>query len=703
MPRPISVRRLVSLAVITIASTAAVLPAGALALAAQAPGTHFPTNEDLRRTRTLDDPRLSPDGKSVLFAVTEPTTDSAARHLWIADVEGGAARQLTTGPQRGEGKGRWSPDGNAVYFTAKRGEHTRLFRLPMNGGEAIPYVVKLIPPVDAAAAPGAVDGSPADTTPVEADVSSFAIAPDGRSAAILVRAPETPGEKKQERDGADAHPVDQELHGTRAYLLDLATSALTPIAVPPNVREAEWSHRSDRLAVVTSPMHDEDDLAPANALWVVDVATPAAPRKLAAAPPTVGRIAWSTGDARLFFTAQAAADAPPGYHDLMMLTIASGAVANLSRDFHGTIAGDPVAESDATVLVPAESGTEVGYFRFDAGHPGVASPVALGHGVVGLLATNDRRTGWVYARTGSDEPMALHFARALDSTGTRLDAPPTAGADWRAVKASVVSWKSDGRAIEGLLYLPPAAASAKVPLVLLVHGGPSGVWTERYSPFVQYLVGHGWAVLMPNPRGSTGYGAAFAAANKNDLGGGDYRDIMAGVDYLIANHPIDSTKLVFYGYSYGGEMAGFVEGKTDRFRAIVSGAPVIDQFSEYGTENSSYYDRWYFGRPWEHVTDAWRQSPLSGVGHAKTPFMLLQGEDDTTDPVGQSQEMYRALRQMGVPVQLITYPRENHGPLSAGINGAPSTEPWHGFDARQRIVEFFETALAKKPSTSSHP
>jgi len=142
------------------------------------------------------------------------------------------------------------------------------------------------------------------------------------------------------------------------------------------------------------------------------------------------------------------------------------------------------------------------------------------------------------------------------------------------------------------------------------------------------------------------------------------------------------------GYSYGGEMAGFVEGKTDRFKAIVSGAPVIDQFSEYGTEGGSWYDRWYYGKPWEHMDDAWKQSPLAGAAHAKTPFMLLQGQGDTTDPLGQSEEMYRALRQEGVPVELVTYPREDHGPLATGIFGRPSLEPWHGFDARQRIVEF---------------
>ena len=232
-------------------------------------------------------------------------------------------------------------------------------------------------------------------------------------------------------------------------------------------------------------------------------------------------------------------------------------------------------------------------------------------------------------------------------------------------------WKSGPFTIEGLLYLPPDTGSAKIPLVVDVHGGPFGAWENRNDPFADFLVGHGWAVLRPNPRGSSNYGVKFAAANKNDLGGGDYQDVMAGVDYVLAHYPIDPARMALIGYSYGGEMAGFVEGKTDRFKAIVSGAPVIDQFSEYGTEGGSWYDRWYFGKPWEHMDDAWRQSPLSGVAHAKTPFLLLQGESDTTDPLGQAQEMYRALRQEGVPVELVTYPRENHGPLAVGMLRPP--------------------------------
>jgi dipeptidyl aminopeptidase/acylaminoacyl peptidase len=220
---------------------------------------------------------------------------------------------------------------------------------------------------------------------------------------------------------------------------------------------------------------------------------------------------------------------------------------------------------------------------------------------------------------------------------------------------------------------------------------------QTFSPFIQWLTSQGWSVLEPNPRGSTGYGWQFAAADRNDLGGKDFEDIMAGVDWALAHKPVDGARLGMYGCSYGGEMAGFLEGKTDRFRAIVSGAPVIDQYSEYGTEGGSWYDRWFFGQPWLRPQDAWRQSPLSYAGTAKTPLLLLQGEADTTDPLGQSLEMYRALRQMGVEVRLVKFPRENHGPLSGGINGAPSPEPWHGFRGRAEILRWFRSHFQKRP------
>jgi dipeptidyl aminopeptidase/acylaminoacyl peptidase len=354
-------------------------------------------------------------------------------------------------------------------------------------------------------------------------------------------------------------------------------------------------------------------------------------------------------------------------------------------------------EADGSVVLSVHTHEQATVGRFTA----EKSPEMLHFDLPAIsgLNTNDRRTGWVYLASSSTHPETLYYTDKLGTSGRALSTPAMAPADMRAVATQIVHWTSDGRTIEGLLSLPLQVAQGRVPLVVDVHGGPLGAWADSYSQFTNFLVGHGWAVLRANPRGSSGRGPAFAAANKNDLGGGDYRDIMAGVDAVLKQFPVDPVRMALIGYSYGGEMAGFVEGKTDRFKAIVSGAPVIDQFSEYGTEGDSWYDRWYFGKPWEHMADAWRQSPLSGAAHGRTPFLLLQGEGDTTDPLGQSQEMYRALRQMGVPVEMVQYPRDNHGPLAIGMLGMPSMEPWHGFDARQRLVQFLERHLTPAPAS----
>ncbi|HEY4130353.1 MAG TPA: hypothetical protein VGM50_07025, partial [Gemmatimonadaceae bacterium] len=277
---------------------ASLFSAGTIALAipvrttaAQTPSAHFPTNEDLRHTRALGDPHLSPDGRSVLFTVTEPTVAGASTHFWVADVGANTSRQITfalAGSKGSERAGAWSPDGRTIYFLARRGKHTQLYRLPMNGGEAEPIAIKLVPSVDASIEPDAVAGSKAKTPPdsVEADVSNYEISPDGRTAAVVVRDPETPGEAKQKTDRADAIAVDQDRHGTRAYLLDLSSLKVTPVGVAPDVGEIAWSHRGDRLVVVTRPMNGAGDLGPADKVWIVDVANAASPKQLTQMPAT---------------------------------------------------------------------------------------------------------------------------------------------------------------------------------------------------------------------------------------------------------------------------------------------------------------------------------------------------------------------------------------------------------------------------------
>jgi dipeptidyl aminopeptidase/acylaminoacyl peptidase len=693
---------------------------------------HFPTNEDLRHLKALSSPILSPDGKLVLFTLTHATADGASNHLWIVPASSAKtdkARQLTFSPpadKRGEHNAQWAPDSSAIYFLAKRGDHTQLFRLDLRGGEASPYDLKIMPAVDVSKDKDAINPPPApessekkdDKKPADAkpepqpiDVAGFSISDDGKFLALWAHDPETPGEKKQKDAKIDASWVNHEKHLTRLYLATLKPDgsidgSLNVVGLPPDVHGATWSPVADKLLAITEPPNDVSDLGPAGAAWIVDATAPAKPTRLEPVPATVSGGAWNSDGNSIVFAAATSEDAPPGYNDLYSLTLggADTKPLNLTRGFAGQLRSLSIYfTSDGSFVAPAAIGTRNAIVSIALDAKTQPVPINLGASVVSGFNTNRKQTGWVWLADSGGHPMQLCYAGKLGDPCITLPTPELGPTNLRTVEPQIVHWKSGPFTIEGLLYLPPDSGSTKVPLVVDVHGGPFGAWEDRNDPFADFLIGQGWAILRPNPRGSSNYGVKFAAANKNDLGGGDYQDVISGADYVLAHYPIDPARLALMGYSYGGEMAGFVEGKTDRFKAIISGAPVIDQFSEYGTEGGSWYDRWYFGKPWEHMNDAWRQSPLANASHAKTPFMLLQGESDTTDPLGQAEEMYRALRQEGVPVELVTYPRENHGPLAIGMLGHPSPEPWHGFDARQRIVNFINAAFSPTPPVATQP
>jgi dipeptidyl aminopeptidase/acylaminoacyl peptidase len=657
----------------------------------------FPTNEDLRHFRTVADPRLSPDGKSVLFRVIDATAEGGRSHLWLTDISSNATRQLTFSPaadKRGERAGEWMPDGASILFLAKRGEHTQLFRLPMlGGGEAQAFDLKIVPSIDATKLPDYIETSPSSKTAEQKaesiDVTSFAAAPNGRSIAVIAKDPESAAEKKQHDDKADANWVNHDVHGAHLYLLDPETSKLTAVNVPPDVDRVSWSADSSKLLVITDGPNDASDLGFASKSHLVELADPIRVSELDKLPPAISVGVWSLDGRTIYFGSQAAKDAPPNFEDLYDYDAATKSIRNLTDGFPGFVSHEPpISLLDGRVLKGVGLGVNTTALLVKAG--GATERLHFPTALSGSFHTNAKQTGWVYLGTSCTQPLAIYFTANLTQTPSAIAVPKLTPDNAKAVQSKVVHYASENFMIEGLLHLPPEAATKKVPLIVDIHGGPAGAFQDGYDPFVAYLNGLGWAVFRPNIRGSSNYGAAFVAANKNDLGGGDYRDAMNGVDYLLKNFPIDENRMALVGYSYGGEMAGFVEGKTNRFKAIVSGAPVINQFSEYGSEDGSWYDRWYYGKPWERFEDAWRQSPLSGAAKASTPFLLLQGESDKTDPAGESQQMYRALRQMNVPVELVLYPREDHGGLARGTFGYPSVEPWHGFDARRRTVEFIQ-------------
>jgi dipeptidyl aminopeptidase/acylaminoacyl peptidase len=197
------------------------------------------------------------------------------------------------------------------------------------------------------------------------------------------------------------------------------------------------------------------------------------------------------------------------------------------------------------------------------------------------------------------------------------------------------------------------------------------------------LASHGLQVLLVNPRGSNGYSESFLEANRGDWGGGDYRDLMTVLDGVLAKGGSDPERLGIGGWSYGGEMAAWAITQTNRFKAAVFGAGVFDQVAEFETENNSAGDEWYFGTPWEHPEVFARNSPSTFIRNARTPTLILGGEDDASNPVGQSKGLYRALKHLGVETQMVLYPGEGHSPRRWSSN----------VDMFTRILDWYDQHL----------
>lgn len=635
---------------------------------------------------------LSPDGSKVLAVIKETTEQGGRPHLWLLGP-GADARQLTTSPngdQSGESDGKWTGDGKAFLFLAKRDGTRSLLRQTIDGGKA--QRLQISKSVD-----GHVKASwGGDKKDGLLSVGGFALSPDGKTIALWADDPQSPAVKKRKDRKDDAYAIDEDDDRTHLYMVEAATGKARQVAIKGHFQQVRWSYDSADLLVTTDP----DPEAAGLDVSVWRIAMPSLEVTRLNLPKTVKTVSYLPGRNETVFTARCKQDAPPGCYDLYVANHKGGDIRNLTHGLDGYFPSDFVLAPNGDVVAAVLVHMRTRIARI-APATGKIDWFDMAQPTVTLLSTNANQNGWAMVASGSEQTPEVVWLSKFGDKPTRLKAPTTAPSYWAAVPSRIITWSNDGLKIEGALYLPKIEAGKKVPLVVNVHGGPAGRFADGYSNLVQMLVAEGWAVLQPNPRGSTGYGAKFMAANRNDLGGGDFRDIMAGVDAVVEKYPIDAQRMALIGYSYGGEIAAFAAGKTDRFKALVAGGPVINQFSEYGTEDENHLDRWYYGRPWDKFDDVWRQSPIAYVKNARTPFLLLHGAEDETDPLGQSQEMWRALKQYDVPVELIVYPRESHTETAYNFLAMPSAEPWHGVDLRRRMFGFLRAAFAGQPDPLS--
>ena len=608
--------------------------------------------------RGIGDLDFSPDRARLVFTVTDPVKgDARRRNIWMLDVASGRVRQLTFSA-KSDSSPRWAPDGRAIAFLSDRDGPAQLYLLPMSGGDA------------------------GKLTDRKESIAAFRWSPDATRIALLMAEPKPDAQQQREKGKDDGRVAEKDDRLARVWDVDLASRAIRQVtSAPYRIGQIEFTPSGDRLIAAASAKPLEDRFN--EALYAVDlkdgrftpIASPRGP---------MGAMALSP-DGRTIAYVCARVDGPEA-HDLCLQPVGGGAARNIT----GTTIDRPINQpqwiDDETLALGVARGFQSAIAI--VGRDGRAQPLD------GLTVNP---SAFARASTGTVAYVGETAVRAPELWIKTPDAPARAvttfNERWatRAVVApEFVKYKSaDGTEIEAALLQPSVLGPRPFPAVILVHGGPTGRWSDNFEPWGQLLVARGYAVLYPNVRGSTGYGQHFVEMNRADWGGGDFRDVMAGADWLVARGIADPNRLGIGGWSYGGYMAAWAVTQTTRFKAAVSGAPVIDMASEFGTENGSAYDEWFYGTPYDKLDGFIKSSPMTFVRNVKTPTLLLQGEDDTTDPIGQSQQFYRGLKRYGVESDLVLYPREPHG----------LREERHLLDRLTRILAWYDKYL--KPATSS--
>ena len=625
---------------------------------------------DLIEVPRVSSPRLSPDGTRVLYVRSDADWEGnrTVAHIWMARPGEGPDLRLTAG-ENGESNPRWSPNGSMIAFVAARGddESAQIYLLDTRGGEA------------------------RRLTDHHTAVSSISWAPGGDGLFFLASDDKTDEQKEREKAGDDVYAFDENYTQRHLWRVDVGEAdAAGSDGEARRITEGDYSVNEYRLsrdgAMVAydrgpSPLFDDND---EGEVWVMNADGSAARQITRNAVPEYGA-ELSPDNQWVLFRADSNVEGEFYYNDKVYLASAQGGgsgtgVAMGARDAGGyrpAIRDFPFEASQAvwgkdasTILVQANTGARQELFSVNVASAG-ATQITRGDHSVSL---GDYRPALDRLAVTVASPTEPGDVWLLDGSGGAMARATTVNADvaegFLLPRVEVIQWAGeDGVAVEGLLYYPlDYVDGERRPLVVQTHGGPASSDRFRFPSSSNYetvLARLGYFVLKPNYRGSTGYGDDFLRNMVGHYFDQAHKDVMAGVDHLIAAGMVDGARMAKMGWSAGGHMTNKIVTYTDRFKAASSGAGAANWVSMYGQSDVRIYRTPWFGTtPWEegaNVDQYWQDSPLREVWKVVTPTLFLVGEEDARVPMPQSVEMYRGLRHNEVPTHLYVAPRQGHG------------------------------------------
>ena len=656
------------------------------------------TPEDWYRFQAVSDLQIAPDGAAVAYLVTsyDKTSDESRAALWTADWAGRHSEQLTRGESVSEP--RFSPDGRSISFLSARpgGEITQVWLLDRKGGES------------------------RQLTHVSGEITAYGWSPDGAHMVLVMHGVspgtgETPSGKlgrarREHRPSAAPKPLvldalqfkqDEEGYLTaesrsHLYLLDVRSGVVEALTTDPLRTDSkpQFSPDGRQIAYVSNMVGGGPQDVGIDELYVGAATAGAKPRRLLKTwTPNHQHLEWSPDGRQIAFLI----GDEPRYNayimdDLAVVDVASGHVHDLTGKLDRAVVA-PAFSSDGRSIqfaieddgfqYPAQVALASGAITH-LGDSMVVTELATAAGHTAVLATNDQSAVEVNAlESGKLRPLSAHNRELLDELAL-------------GAVEDIAFTSRDGTSIHGQIVKPPDfVLGHRYPTILWIHGGPNGqdqheLVLEGYGPPLerQLFATHGYLVLAVNYRGSTGRGATFARSILADWGQKEVEDLLAGVDYAISKGIANPGRLGIGGWSYGGILTDYTIATDTRFRTAISGAGSGNQITTYGSDEYIVQYNTELGPPWRNMA-LWIQVsyPFFHADRIRTPTLFLGGDKDFNVPIAGGEQMYQALRTLGVPTQLIVYPGEYH----------VLTRPSFLVDRSKRYLAWIEAYLGSPP------